>query len=282
LRASGEVEGRIRKPDMTEEFLRPKKKREWKGEGKVLEILKKTLRVTCYLLLISFSLFIGHRVYAHLLGDPLFRVREVEIEGYQKIPRETLLSLLTIEGMPNLFTLRLGDVAKQLETHPWVDQVKVRKVFPDKIWVQVVERRPIAILQLEELYYIDAKGVIFSSVGDRDQYNFPFLTGLNRQTLEKNPADANRLIMKALELLRIAEREKTAPLEEISEIHMERTYGIQCFTQAEGLEVRMGWEDFGEKLKKLSLIWSDLKKRGWAAASIDCSDAKRVVVKRVI
>ena len=267
---------------MTEEFLRPKKKREWKGEGKVLEILKKTLRVTCYLLLISFSLFIGHSLYAHLLGDPLFRVREVEIEGYQKIPKETLLSLLTIEGMPNLFTLRLSDVAQRLESHPWIDHVKVRKIFPHKIWVQVVERRPIAILQLEELFYIDAKGVIFSPVGDKDEYNFPFLTGLNRETLEKNPGEANRLIMKALELLRIAEREQASPLEEISEIRMEKTFGVRYFTQGEGLEVKMGWEDFGEKLKKLSLIWSDLQKRGWAAASIDCSDGRRVVVKRVI
>ncbi len=265
---------------MTEEFLRPKKRREWKAEGKILAIFRKTLRITLTLLLISFSLFIGHRLYAHLLGDPLFRVREVEIEGYQKIPKETLLSLLTIEGMPNLFTLRLKDVAKRLESHPWIDHVKVRKVFPDRLWVQVVERRPIAILQLEELYYIDAKGVIFSPLGDRDEYNFPFLTGLNRETLEKNPGEANRLIMKALELLRIAEREKASPLEEISEIHMEKTFGVHCFTQVEGLEVKMGWEDFGEKLKKLSLIWSDLRKRGWAAVSIDCSDARRMVVKR--
>ena len=247
-----------------------------------MAILRKTLRITLYLLLISFSLFVSHRLYVHLLGDPLFRVREVDIEGYQKIPKETLLSLLAIEGMPNLFTLRLRDVAKRLEAHPWIDHVKVSKVFPDRLWVQVVERRPIAILQLEELYYIDAKGVIFSPLGERDEYNFPFLTGLNRKTLEKNPGEANRLIMKALELLRIAEREKGFPFGEISEVHMEKTFGVHCFTQVEGLQVKMGWEDFGEKLKKLSLIWSDLQKRGWAAVSIDCSDARRVVVKRVI
>ncbi len=267
---------------MTEEFLRPKKRKEWKGERKVLAILKKTLRVTFYLLFISFSFFVGHRLYVHLLGDPLFRVREVEIEGNRKIPKETLLSLLALEGMPNLFTLRLRDVAKRLESHPWVDQVKVRKVFPDKIEVQIVERRPIAILQLEQLYYIDDKGVIFSPVGDKDEYNFPFLTGLNRKALQRNPGDANRLIMKALELLKIVEREKASPLAEISEVHMEEAFGVHYFTQAEGLEVRLGWEDFREKLKRLSLIWSDLQKRGWTAASIDCSDSRRVVVKRVM
>ena len=176
---------------------------------------------------------------------------------------------------------RLKDVAKRLESHPWIDHVKVRKVFPNKILIQVEERKPIAILQLEELYYIDPKGVIFSPVGDRDEYNYPFLTGLTREVLEKESAEAKHLITKALELLRIADKEKISPLEEISEIHMEKTFGIQCFTQTEGVEVRMGWDHFGEKLKRLSLIWSDLQKRGWSAASIDCSDLKRMVVKRI-
>jgi hypothetical protein len=47
------------------------------------------------------------------------------------------------------------------------------------------------------------------------------------------------------------------------------------------VEVKMGWEDFGEKLKKASLIWSDLRKRGFSATTIDCSDLKRMVVKRI-
>lgn len=251
------------------------------GEVRFQRILKKAFRIAFHLLLVSFFLFMGHRIYVHLLADPFFRVREVEIEGYRKISKDTLLSLVTVEGMPNLFTLRLREVAKRLESHPWIDHVKVRKVFPNKILIHVEERKPIAILQLDEFYYIDHKGVIFSRVGDRDEYNFPFLTGLTRDVFEKDPAEANRLITKAIELLRIADRERASPLEEISEVHMEKTSGLYCFTQTEGLEVRLGWDQFGEKLKRLSLIWSDLQKRRWSAASIDCSDLKRMVVKRI-
>ncbi len=271
----------VKKATVTEQFLRPKRRREWKGDRGILSALRRISRATFYLLFLSFALFIGHRVYAHLLGDAMFRVREVEVEGCQRIGKETLLSLLRIEGMPNLFTLRLREIVERLESHPWIDEVKVRKIFPDRIWVQVVERKPIAILQLEQLYYIDAKGVIFSPLGDGDPYDFPYLTGLSREILEKHPEEANRLISKALELLRIAGGEKVPPLEEISEIHMEKNFGVKCFTDGEGLEIKMGWEGFGEKVRKLSLIWSDLKKRGWGASSIDCTDARRVVVKTV-
>jgi cell division septal protein FtsQ len=208
-------------------------------------------------------------------------LREVEVEGGRKISKETLLSLTAMDGMPNLFSVKLREVVKRLESHPWIEQVRVRKVFPNKILVQIEERKPMAIIQLEELYYIDTKGEIFSPVGERDEYNYPYLTGLTRQILEKDPSEAKRLIMKALELLRIVDQEKLPPLEDISEIHMEKGFGIHCFTKAEGVEVKMGWEDFGEKLKRLSLIWSDLRKRGFSAASIDCSDLERMVVKRI-
>jgi cell division protein FtsQ len=261
-------------------FLRPKLRREEKGGERFQRIVKKVIRMAFQLLLLSFFLLIVHWVYVHLLGDPYFRVREVEVEGGQKITKETLLSLAAVEGMPNLFSVNLKEVVRGLESHPWIDQVRVRKVFPNKILIQIEEKKPMAIIQLEELYYIDIKGEIFSAVRNRDEYNYPYLTGLTRQGLEKDPAEAKGLIMKALELLRMIDQEKALPLKEISEIHMEKTFGIQCFTKTEGVEVNMGWENFGEKLRRLFLISSDLRKRGFSAVSIDCSDLKRIVVQK--
>jgi len=185
-----------------------------------------------------------------------------------------------VEGMPNLFTVSLKDVSRRLEDHPWIEHVVVRKAFPNRISIQIQERKPIAILQLEELYYIDAKGVIFSRVNETDGFNYPFLTGLDRQSLDKEPEETKGLITKALELLLTVEREKVPPLKEISEVHMEKTYGVHCFTKAEGIEIRLGWDHFDEKVKRLSMIWSDLRKRGISATSIDSSDINRMVVRK--
>lgn len=262
-------------------FFRPEKK----GEGRIGErfqaILKRALRASLYLLILLLFSFVGYQGYAHLLEDSFFQVREVEIRGCRKIPKETILSLAGIEGMPNLFSLPLKEISERVETHPWVDQVKVRKVFPDRILIQIEERKPMAILQLEEPFYIDSNGVIFSRVGDRDEYNFPFLTGVSQQMLEKDPEGVKHLIGKALEFLKIVDQEKIPPLEGVSEIWMGKFSGIYCFTLNDGLEVRMGWDHFGEKMRRLSLIWSDLRKRGIPAGSIDCSDLKRMVVKKI-
>jgi cell division protein FtsQ len=263
-----------------EKFFRPKRRREPRGGERFQRILRKTIRITSALLLISCLLFLGDRVYVYLLENPSFRVRKIEVKGSQKIAQESLLSLASIEGMPNLFTLRLKDVAKRLEAHPWIERVTIRKAFPNKVEIEVEERRPIAIVQLDDLYYIDRKGVIFGRAGDGDGYDYPFLTGLNRRALEKDSEESKGLIAKALEVLLALEQERGAPLKEVSEVHVDKISGMYCISKADGLEVKMGWDDFREKVKRLNLVWTDLGSRGITVSSVDCSDVNRIVVKK--
>ncbi len=159
-------------------FLRPKKRGEGQGSERLSRWLGKALRVSFHLLILSFFLFLGHQVYVRLLEDPLFRVRQVDVGGCEKLPREALLSLAMVEGMPNLFTVKLKEISKRLEDHPWIEHVVVRKTFPNKVSIQIQERKPIAILQLEELYYIDAKGTIFSRVGETRWVQLPVSHGI--------------------------------------------------------------------------------------------------------
>jgi cell division protein FtsQ len=261
-------------------YFRPRQGRQSSGGEPFQEFLKRAVHWVFHALLLVLFLLAGHGVYTYLLEAPLFQVREIEVEGNQRIPMQALLSLVPMEEMTNLFAVRLKKIAGRFESHPWIEQVSLRKVFPHKICIRVEERKPIAILQLEELYYIDSKGVIFAPAGEGDGYDYPLLTGLTRQLVDQEGGVAKLLMTKALELLRIAGNEKENPLQEISEIHLEKSYGIRCFAYHGGLEVEMGWDDFPEKLRRLSFVRSDLQRRGFSAMAVDCSDSKRMVVKK--
>lgn len=260
-------------------FLRPKNRKEEGLEG-FHDILGKVNRWAIRLLILAFLIFGGYQVYIHLLEDPLFLVKEVEIKGYKRLKENDLFKLISIEGKINLFSLNLRPIAERLEGHPWIEEVKMIKVFPNKILVHIEERIPVAIIQMEEPYYVDKKGIIFAPMGDIEKYNYPILTGLTRESIAKNPSTANYLIMKALELLNIFRRERILPLREISEIHMDKIFGIKYFINEEGIEVKMGWDQFDEKLRRLSIIWSDIQNKGISVVSIDSSDLRRIVVKK--
>ncbi|MCX8117194.1 MAG: FtsQ-type POTRA domain-containing protein [Desulfobacterota bacterium] len=266
-----------------EQFYRPEANKRGTdpiGE-RFLRILKKTLHFTLLLLGVHALFFAGYQTYAYLMKDSWFRVRAVEVRGCRTISEQTVVSLARLEGNANLFRLRLKEMAQRIEAHPWVEGVRVKKIFPDRLSIDIEERRPVAILQLEEPYYIDAKGVIFSRASDRDQYDYPFLTGLNRQDLEKEPDRSKFLIAKALDCLMAVDRVKALPFGKISEVRMEKDLGISCVTAVEGVEVRVGWDHYEEKLRRGALIWEDLKQRGIGARAIDCRDLRRMVAKKV-
>lgn len=264
-----------------ERFIALKNKKNFTGEKTFQDILKEFIRILFQILLVLSLLFLTHKIYLNTIEDTFFRVKEIEVKGCRRLKPDTIISMAKIEDMANIFTLNLNDIAKRLEINPWIEYVDIRKVFPDKILIQIEERKPIAIVHLEKFYYIDSNGVIFSPVGEMDKFDFPILTGLRDNFLENGKIMEGDLVIKAIEFLRIIEKRKVAPIDEISEIHINKYFGIHCISLNEGIEIRMGWDNFEEKLKRLSIIWSDLKKRGIDAIFIDCSDLRRVIVKKI-
>lgn len=243
-------------------------------------LLGKASRGALSLLILSLLIYGGHRLSDHLREDAVFALKEVEFQGHRRLTEEQLLGLLRVGHRSDLLTVELGEISKRLQAHPWIEEVRVDKVFPHKLSVRIVERSPIAILQMEDPYYVDSRGVIFAPVGERDGLDYPFITGLGRGALEQEPEESKRLIAKALELLSALRQWRTFLLQEASEIHVEKTYGLRFFTKDEGIEVRMGWDRYGEKLRRLSIVCSDLRKKGIKPLFIDCSDLQRMVVKR--
>lgn len=257
-------------------FIRLGEKRNFSEEKLFQKVFKGIIRISFQVFLGLLILFIMHELYIEIIEDPFFIVKEIDVKGCERLNPAEIISTAKIEWSSNILKLNLKEMARRLEHNPWIEEVSIRKVFPDKILIQIKERHPLAIIQLEDFYYIDSNGVIFSPVGDKDRYNFPILTGFKNKTNQL----AEDLILKGIEFLKIAEQMKAIPLDEISEIHVDRDFGISCISMNEGIEVRIGWGNYEEKLKRLSLIWSDIKKRGMSPILIDCADLGRFIVKK--
>ena len=67
-------------------------------------------------------------------------------------------SLATLHGK-HLFGVELDEVEAALSSHPWVEGVLLRKRLPNRLEVEVVERRPAALLRHgTELFFLDRDG----------------------------------------------------------------------------------------------------------------------------
>jgi cell division protein FtsQ len=264
-----------------ERFIRVKDRKVFTGERSLQTLFKVFLKISFQILLFLLFSFLCHELYIQVLEDPYFSIKEIEVKGCKRLQPDTIISLAKIEGIPNIFSFKLHNVAERIALNPWIENLEIRKIFPDKIFIQIEEKKPIAIIHLEKFYYIDSKGIIFAPVTEGDRYNYPILTGIPSERTEDGRLLAEDLVIKGIEFLRIVEQNKLPPVEEISEIYIDKDFGIHLVSMNDGVEVRIGWDHFEEKLKRLSIIWIDLKKRGYLPLFIDCSDLKRMVVKKV-
>ena len=78
-----------------------------------------------------------------------------------------------------LSTKNLYEIGTVLESHPYVKVARISKRYPTKIKVEIVERKPIAILQIEPMVLLDKEGVVLPNVGNLNNYNLPIMTNFN-------------------------------------------------------------------------------------------------------
>jgi len=77
---------------------------------------------------------------------PRFDFRRIEVVGdLRHVSRAALRAAIAGRLHGNFFTLRLADARQAVETIPWVASASVRRVWPDRLVVTLVERRAVGV-----------------------------------------------------------------------------------------------------------------------------------------
>jgi len=100
-----------------------------------------------------------------------FQVKEIKISGNQKVALEDLENLLNekinqkVLFFPSqgIFLVNFREIKKEtLKSFPQIEETGLTRKFPDKILVQIKERKPVAIFcQNANCFSIDKHGIIF-------------------------------------------------------------------------------------------------------------------------
>jgi cell division protein FtsQ len=100
------------------------------------------LKLTLLTTLLLGALFWGIR----MLSDPaVMPVRTVGVDGEMRFIKRQRLEQVVAEAVNgSFFSVDLTRMCEQIEAMPWVKQVSIRRVWPDKLRVQVTEHEPLA------------------------------------------------------------------------------------------------------------------------------------------
>lgn len=132
-------------------------------------------------------------------------LENIEIRGSRIIQEneyyESLSALLDV----SLDEIDIREVGMLLESHPFVHAARVSKTFPNTLHIDIVERAPIALLNLKPILYIDNEGVILPDLGRVGDKIIPVMSGFN-SARELYPIGHQTISLKVLESVTVIDQ----------------------------------------------------------------------------
>jgi len=195
---------------------------------------------------------------AFLYRSDYFKLRVVETRAAfldQRAASVINNQILSLYKGQNIFKIPLKVIAQYVRTsYADVKEIAVRIALPDRIVMEVKLRRPIAIVRNIRYYPIDEEGVVLPPVALIDMTkDLPIIDGVDLKYGRKgNP----RNLKFAMELIK-----------NIKQSRFMSNYGLVSINAADprsmsfylsnGLEVKIGSENFSQRLEALSKTLKD-------------------------
>lgn len=133
----------------------------------------------------------------------LFKMGEIRITGAAILEKKAYQKILGPLGKADFNQIKINDVRLLLESNPFVKAARVSRLFPNTLSIEIAERRPIAILNMDPILLIDIDAVI---IPDKDNFSqtapLPVLSGFN-QSKELYPYGLETYSVKVKEAAKI-------------------------------------------------------------------------------
>jgi cell division septal protein FtsQ len=223
---------------------------------------------------------LGYGLYQTCASRTFLPLARVEVINNNRLPQEEIVELAGVKPGDDMLKLRLPRLVEHLGRNPWIQEVKVRRNFPETLRIEVKERVPMAIVNMGYLYYCDGGGEIFKPLTDGDGLDFPIITGITEEDAGRDPVGTRQALQGALDLIAQLKTNTAVPLDDISEIHYDKGFGFSIFTARGGVAVRLGRDEFPAKLARLGRIFPDLQGTLLSLEYIDLDYPDKIIVKK--
>jgi len=97
-------------------------------------------------------------------GAPELEIDRIFVEGNERLSEGEILELIEVHGATNILTLDLDETKRKLLRSAWVRDVELKRMLPATLTLQIVERTPVAVAALSELYLLAEDGTILDQL----------------------------------------------------------------------------------------------------------------------
>lgn len=236
-----------------------------------------------------------------------FHVAHFQVAGNKRMTREQVIAACGVQPGTSLMKLDPHQVARHLESLPWIRHASVQQMLPSTLAIQVVEYQPFALLLGQQLAIVDRSGYVFKLAEPGEADDLPIITGFSTDLIRAGETvgatEAAQLNLagalagretptqrKLRDLLNLIEAHAMSPLAQrfpLSEVHFDQVLGTTLISAKDGAEVRLGHameSDLGRAFTMVGRVLDRVETRGeWLKYALLDDDLRpdRAVVQAV-
>lgn len=211
------------------------------------------------------------------ISSSVFELKEVDLNGNNKITKNDVVKIASIEERKNIFKYNLKDMEEKLLENPYIKYVKVTRKFPDKLIVNIKENSEDAIIQDGKSYiYLGMNGLILDEKKDITNKNIPLLSGVEIKNKKINTkvkinSDKSKYIILAIDTLK-----KNNMSRKIESIKINKNTMLMKTDDNINVNFKLN-EEVVYNTNRLQAILVDLKTNNKQGGSVDLTDQEQAV-----
>ncbi len=240
--------------------------------------VRRLAQAALVLLLIAAGTALVWRGWYEVTRTNGFVIAGVDFQGVKNLSDAELRSMAALFTGRNIFRVNLEDAAQQVQTDPWVQDVRIHRSLPNRISVVLTERTPAAILVSGDgRYLMDDAGVVIARIrkGEDDRWPLPQVSIMGCRARPGDPVTAEALPDAMALIQAIIARGGWQPAGVLVRADTPRSisvvYGGKVF--------KFGTAPYDEKFRRLGEIVPDLEQRKIDFLSMDLRPERQVAVQ---
>lgn len=209
------------------------------------------LRRRLFLLLLALIVIISVCLFT-----PIFNIKSVEVTGNEQILSEKILEIAAIPDGINMFKVNKRKVQNALLQIPEIESVRIRRVLPPKIRLEITETRAALLFPYMRGYVAtDVNGKAMAHFEIPDGLNLVQITGAKINTAEIcEKISVQDEVTFDIIMETVASLQKADLLDDLRSAHFDNLADIHFYTK-EGVKVIIGkTEELDYKLTMLSTV----------------------------
>jgi len=233
-----------------------------------VSVVAKMFKFVLILGLLAFAGFGLKRGVDHFfVNNPEFELKDIVLTTNGLMTKQRIIKESNIKEGDTLYSIDIKRMKSKLESMPETVSVKIDRVLPDKLVIEIVERVPVAWIEVEHLGFlgrmkengvlIDSEGVVFPCEGKLWEIakKLPIirLSELDRRDIKYGNKFINKDVERAIHLIKTCKVEDGEREWSLDEVNIQNFYTLEV-TCSDGVLAYFGMYDHARQFSDLKVI----------------------------